>query len=285
MSAGFFSKCFCFGCWYNCVLGAMAYKDAKAAGRASRYAGDVRSSLEGNGNGNGDGDGNENRASLAGAGGNEDGNGNGDGNGDPSGNNNLENEVRDGMRRAGIKLRNDGVEGPDGEVYKRTDFGSPAKIMGKGFTKGQAMAAIKSLADTRSRALAQMGDEGQASRGLASLDMDEDEESGSSGEGATGGEGSGGQGSASSGGGGMGMLSGLGGSGLGKSKKKERKKKNSHRGQGMGKNSLSPEEAAGLSKTFNGQRIGIAMANIFLIVHQKYREKRNQGTEFINRER
>ena len=282
MAVSFFSKCTWKTPW-NCILGAMALKDANAAGRAGRNAGWTKAPMEGNGNKNGNegGDGNEDEdgdASLAAV---DTGNG-----GNP--NNDDEQVIQNGLDelgRHGWEMVEDGLRNrKTGRLLKRKHVSDPKKLMRElGLSKGQAMAAMKSLADTRSKALAKMSsDGGQAGRGLASLDMEEDEESGSSDGGATGGKGSGGEGSsASSGGGGGGMLSSLGGSGFRKSKKKERR--GNSRG-GVGKDALSPEEAAGLSKDLNGHHIGIAMANIFLIVHQKYREKRDQGTEFINRE-
>lgn len=50
------------------------------------------------------------------------------------------------------------------------------------------------------------------------------------------------------------------------------------------KNGLSAKSAALLSKNFNGDPIGIGMADLFLIVHQKYREKKSKKNEFINKE-
>ena len=50
------------------------------------------------------------------------------------------------------------------------------------------------------------------------------------------------------------------------------------------KNRMPASQAATLSKNFNGDPIGIGMADLFLIVHQKYREKKNKKTEFIQRE-
>lgn len=47
---------------------------------------------------------------------------------------------------------------------------------------------------------------------------------------------------------------------------------------------MPASQAAKLKKNFNGTPIGIGMANIFLIVQQKYDEKKEKKTEFIHRE-
>lgn len=47
---------------------------------------------------------------------------------------------------------------------------------------------------------------------------------------------------------------------------------------------MPASEAAEFSKDFHGTPIGIDIANIFLIVHKKYRDKKSKKTEFINKE-
>lgn len=56
-----------------------------------------------------------------------------------------------------------------------------------------------------------------------------------------------------------------------------------YRGVASKKNKMSAKAAAKLSKNFNGEPIGIGMANLFLIVHEKYKEK-NQKRNFLTKE-
>lgn len=57
-----------------------------------------------------------------------------------------------------------------------------------------------------------------------------------------------------------------------------------YRHRGKKKRGLAEAEAAQLSTSFKGEPIGIPMANLFRIVHEKYKEKKRNRSEFINRE-
>ena len=157
-----------------------------------------------------------------------------------------------------LNEENGSVTGPDGKEYTSKDIADPASMMAAGATSGQAEQFMKGLANARSKALnkwkKEHGEEEQE-RGIASVPV-----------------------SGGSGFGGSGYGQGFSGSGdvvveedvhLGKKKKDD---------------DSSKEDFTKYKKDFNGQPVGIAMSNLFQIVHKKYKEKRETKKEFINKE-
>ena len=154
------------------------------------------------------------------------------------------------LSEMGYTVNDDGsVSTPEGESFSAGDYASADSLMNKGLSPDLANKAMNGLASVKSAAAAKTGipieTPGQA---VASVG------------------GAGGGGYSNSAGGDM-VIEEI--------EYRERKKKNKR---------MPSSEAAKLSKNFNGDPIGIGMANLFLIVHQKYVEKKKMKTEFINRE-
>ncbi len=179
----------------------------------------------------------------------------GDGDGGPA----TVQSIIDPLKNQGYVFNeeNGTVTTPGGETFSGDDFGSAESLMNKGMPAGQATQAMQGVADAKTKALEKVGDENKE-RGLASV--------------SGGGAGGGGFSDASSVGGGEVIIEEQP---YGQTGKKKKKKKDE---------GLSAAKAAQLSKTFNGQPIGIGMADLFMIVGEKYKEKRKRRNQFINKE-
>jgi hypothetical protein len=164
----------------------------------------------------------------------------------------------------GYTVNPDGsVNTPDGMTLTAEDLSSVEALMNKGVSPDAAANAMQSISDTRSEVSANMGmkDEDGAGAGQAV---------------AASGLGSGGEGGGSGG--------AAGGQAMGdliieeiEYRGADKKKKGDGR--------MPASQAAELSKNFNGTPIGIGMADLFLIVHKKYDEKKkSKKGEFITRE-
>ncbi len=163
------------------------------------------------------------------------------------------------LARMGFTQNPDGsVSTPNGNTVTSADFSSQESLMAKGLSPEMARQAIQGMSDVQKVALAENGinhSEGQAvsgqTVGLMAAKQSPD------------------SGDASS-----------GGSAANDMIVEEVVFLN-----GKDKERMPASEAAELSKNFNGTPIGIGMADLFLIVHKKYKEKKDSKTrEFITRE-
>lgn len=174
---------------------------------------------------------------------------------------NTEQEVRQTLANNGYSLNeeNGSVTTPEGNTLTSEDFKSAESLMATGVPAGQAAEAMQNIADVKTKALKKLAEKqgDQQQRGLASVSVGGDSSAGGS-----------------SGGGAFGSMGDVV---VEKEIYKNKGKKKKDEG-------LSAEKAAQLSKTFNGQPVGIGMANLFLIVSQKYKEKRETRNQFINKE-
>jgi len=173
----------------------------------------------------------------------------------------LNNQAVAGLKslaRKGFTLNADGsVSTPNGSNITAADFSSIESLMGKGLSAEMARQALQGMSEVQQGALAESGanpaetgEKGQASGLMA-------------------GQGSG-DGDTSS-----------GGQAASDMIVEEVVFLNGKKNKGR----MPASEAADLSKNFNGTPIGIGMADLFLIVHKKYREKKDSNThEFITRE-
>ncbi len=162
------------------------------------------------------------------------------------------------MAAQGYVMNADGsVTTPEGESISANDYGSAKKLQAKGFTPSAAQKAMQGQSSVIAQASKETATDLQelADRQVASA-------------------GSGGSSSGSAFAADAGAAAAIGGV----------TETIEYRKRGKNKKRLPSSEAAQLSKNFNGDPIGIGIANLFLIVHQKYKEKKNKKTEFINRE-
>ena len=175
-------------------------------------------------------------------------------------------ELKTDLEESGYTVNADGsVTGPNGQTYTGQDFASEEAIQKAfGMGAGAAGQAMQSLQSAQTAAAKKAGIS-IPNRSTASEEVDE---------GAGGGDGSG------AGKDGSGAGSAIGGVIGGDQLIEEIE----YRGKKKKKKGLSAKKAAMLSKDFNGSPIGIGMADLFLIVHQKYREKKGKKNEFINKE-
>lgn len=165
------------------------------------------------------------------------------------------------LARMGFTLNPDGsVSTPNGSTLTADDFSSQESLMTKGLSPEMARQAMQGMSDVQKNALAESGvnPEEAAGSGQALGLM-------AAGQGSGGGYSSGGGQAAND------RIVEEVVFLNGKNKKKKER--------------MPAAEAAELSKNFNGTPIGIGMADLFLIVHKKYREKKDSNTrEFITRE-
>ena len=152
----------------------------------------------------------------------------------------------------GFVSNSDGsVVAPDGQTYTGGDFANKDALVNKGFSSDQAQAALDLLKSTSDQAQSEVG--AASARGIASV----------------------GSGGGGDGGGAAAPLSDL----IIDENSGVLKKAGSKNGVGR----MPADQAAKLSKNFNGTPIGIDIADLFLIVTKKYEEKKN-NSEFINKE-
>jgi len=247
MAAMFASQCRPTNEW-ACVAAGLSAMDAMAAKQASNN-GNITCQRYG-------GDCSVSSDGGDGGDGGPDGDGDGGPDGDGDGGGPTPQDIITPLENQGyvFDTENRSVTTPDGQTITANDFGSAESLMNKGMSAGQAGQAMKGVADVKAKALEKMGKEESQERGLASV-------SGTGG--AAGGYAS--------------DLSSMGGDVYvdeevpGKKKKKK-------------KDGLSEAQASQLSKNFNGQPIGIGMGNLFMIVGDKYKEKRKKRNSFINKE-
>ncbi len=232
----------------NCVFAALSFMDALAGKKASNNGNATCQNYGGDCSTGGDGDGD------GGPDGDGDGGPDGDGDGGPDGDP-REREIEDTLRDNGYTLNpeNGTVTTPGGQSYTAADAQSAQSLMNKGMSAGQAAEAMKNLAEVKAKALKELSKEGGQERGLASV--------------------------SGTGGGAVSDLSSMGGGDVYVDEEVSGKKKKKKKDDG-----LTEAQASQLSKNFNGQPIGIGMGNLFIIVSDKYKEKRKKRNSFINRE-
>ncbi len=165
------------------------------------------------------------------------------------------------LAEMGYTTNSDGsVTGPDGQTFTADDFASLEKMMNNGMSAGAAQAAMDKIGQVKEDAAQKAGvsmGEAEAAVGGAVAATSKQPEPGS--------------------------LSTFGASNSSASKDKFIEEVE-YRHLGKKKNKRLPaSEAANLSKNYNGDPIGIGMANLFLIVHKKYTEKKTKK-EFFNSE-
>lgn len=151
------------------------------------------------------------------------------------------------------------VLGPDGQTFTPADYANAQALAAKGYSPQQIAEIQRSMASTNKAAASQAG-----------VDLDALQASNA--------EGVGGGGSQGLGGGGYGQA-GL----VGADRVIEEIEYVGGNGRDKDKGRLPASQAAELSTNFNGDPIGISMANLFLIVHKKYKDKKKEK-EFINKE-
>ncbi len=166
-------------------------------------------------------------------------------------------DIIDDLNSKGYSLNEDGsVTTPDGQTVTAEELGDLEALQAKGLSASEAQAFLSQMESVKKAAAEKAGvDPEEQERGIASTDS------------AT----SFGSVDSSSEGAAVSAADTI----IEEIQYKGRKKK---------ANKLSSKEAATLSKSFNGDPIGIGMANLFLIVHQKYREKIDKKNEFIRKE-
>jgi hypothetical protein len=156
------------------------------------------------------------------------------------------------LSELGYQVNPDGsVTGPNGENYTKEDLSSEQALQARGLTPAQASQFMNDLGEIRDNAIKEAGNPDEIGQAVAST-------------------------AGAGGGGGPNYIGGNNGSTtiVEEVEIRDRRKK---RG-------LASAEAAKLSKNFHGDPIGISIANIFQIVHLKYKEKNKKKTEFINKE-
>lgn len=175
----------------------------------------------------------------------------------------------DKLKGAGVTVNADGsITTPTGARLTASDLDSIEDLMKQGLTEGQAKETMKQAKAAQIQGAQQAGvklpagfdsdDFGKESDGLgAALTGSQSNNGGSFEESSASGDGLLGES--------VGSLQGHGS-----------KKRNSNR--------IPASQAAKLKKNFNGTPIGIGMADIFMIVNQKYIEKKEKKNEFLERE-
>jgi hypothetical protein len=159
------------------------------------------------------------------------------------------------LQNMGYSFTEDGsVISPNGDKITSADVGSVDALMKKGMTAAQAQSAMSQMKDIQTAAAQKAGMDPELMNGggtkVATLN-------------------------AGDGGEGTGVRAGA----------DQYIEEIEYRGKANKNDGRMPaSKAAEFSKNFNGTPIGIGMANLFLIVHKKYSEKKDKQTEFINRE-
>lgn len=164
------------------------------------------------------------------------------------------------LQAMGYSFNEDGsVTTPSGENITSADLASKSALMKKGFSEKQASQAMQKMGAIKASSAKQVGLDPEA---LAS-----GTEVAVAGAGGSGGGGAAGSFETSGQGGADQIIEEI-----------------EYRGKAKKDNRMPASKAAEFSKNFNGTPIGIGMANLFLIVHKKYSEKKDKKTEFINKE-
>ncbi len=164
------------------------------------------------------------------------------------------------MSGMGYTVNPDGsVTSPDGVSVAAGEMMTPSGLAAKGFNPQQIEAIMNKIKDVQTAALEKAGVDPNSVSGQAVAGS----------------------------GGGLGSGAGADGYGSGMASQGSEwvEIEEIRGGRKLAKDNRMPaSQAAKLSKNFNGSPIGIGMADIFLIVQQKYDEKKLKKTEFINRE-